>query len=180
MDHFRRQFLGRRIHPAVVLGIARKYRIPELIEQAVRVLARPGLPLSSWSTDPKIICHTTVIEVGTIGRLKEKILLARFALCAIPPVTHNPACRDGQRARCSSSWKEFWMVNVVPFLTSVGGEEDMSAWAIRTDCVAAARVHSMTETCMQWAINEAVAHPGWGAEYKMIDGAIEALMVSGH
>lgn len=72
------------------------------------------------------------------------------------------------------------MMNVVPLLTSVGGEDDRSAWGIRTDCVAVARVQGMTETCMQWAINEAVAYPGWGVEYKMIDGAVEALIMSDH
>ena len=62
LDHFRRQFLGRMIHPAVVLGVACIFGIPSLIEPAVKVLARPDISFSSWSTDDNVICHTEPLQ----------------------------------------------------------------------------------------------------------------------
>jgi hypothetical protein len=67
IDHLKCQFLGCWIHPAVILGIARRFGIPELIEPAVKLLAKTDISFSSWSTDPQVICHTTVMEIGTIG-----------------------------------------------------------------------------------------------------------------
>src|ERR1700759_1480568 len=119
MDHLRRQFLGRQIHAAVVLGVCRKFGIPDLIEQAVFRLAKPSIPLSSWSTDPEVTCHLTVFDIGTIGRMKEKLLLARIALCCVPPITHDVGCYDRNRVACAAAWRDFWVLNVVPKLSNV-------------------------------------------------------------
>ena len=149
LDHFKHQFLEGRIHPAVALGVAREYGIPELIEPAVKALAKPGIPLSSWSTDPSILRYTTVKLVGDIGRMKEKLLLARFALCTVPPVTHDLSCPEKTRLICSASWREFWITTVAPKLCKLKDDIDNQLWWIRTDRVAKARVSGM----MLW-VNE--------------------------
>ena len=180
LDHFRRQFLGRRIHPAVVLGVARRFGIPELIEPAVKLLARTDISLSSWSTDVNIVRHTTVVEVGTIGRMKEKTLLARFALCAVPPITHDAACYDKNRIACSASWRDFWMSTVVPRLLKLDGELENQLWWIRTDCVAKAEIPGMGEKCIEWTVNDVIVNIGWRVETKIPEGAIDVLMVPEH
>ena len=50
-----------------MLGVAHKFGIPELIEPAVKVLASSDNAFSNWSTDPRIVRHITVTELGTIG-----------------------------------------------------------------------------------------------------------------
>jgi hypothetical protein len=179
-DHFRRQFLGRRIHPAVVLGVARRFGIPDLIEPAVKLLARPDISLSSWSTNPDIICHTTVVEVGVIGRMKEKILLARFALCAVPPIVHSATCCDKNRMTCSAAWRDFWMSIVVPRLLNLDGEVENLLWHIRTEHIAKADVPGMGDRCSEWTINDVVVNTGWRAELKIPEGAVNVLMVAEH
>jgi hypothetical protein len=179
-DHFRRQFYLRQIHPAVVLGVARRFGIPELIDPAVRLLARPDISFSSWSTDPKIVCHTTVVEVGTIGRMKEKILLARFALCRVPPTLHDPTCHDKRRIGCSAFWHDFWTVSIVPRLLNLDGEVENLIWCIRTENIAKARVPGMGDRCLERTVDEVIENAGWRAETKIPDGATNALMVLEH
>jgi hypothetical protein len=180
LDHFRRQFFARKIHPAVALGVARRFGIPELIDPAVRLLARPDIPLSSWSTDPHIICQTTVTEVGIIGRMKEKVLLARFALCGIPPVTHSAMCYDKHRIACSASWRDFWVSSVVPKLLNLENEVQNRLWCIRTDCVAKAQVPGMLDKCLEWTVGDVIENTGWQAETRIPDGAISLLIVPEH
>lgn len=163
----------------MVLGISRQYGIPELVEPAVKALAKLDVPLSGWSTDPHIICHTTLQDVGTVGRMKEKILLARFTLCKVPNVTHDATCPDSSHATCSTSWKNFWMFVVVPKLCDLGGEIEHQLWWIRTDCVAKANIPGMSSECMDQTINDAIKSPGWRAETKITQGAVDALMVEG-
>lgn len=178
LDHLKRQFLEGKIHPAVVLGVAREYGIPNLIEPAVKALAKTEVHFSSWSTDPNVLRHITVKEIGDIGRMKEKLLLARFALCAVPRVTHDANCPGKTRLLCSASWSEFWMSTVVPKLCNLDGEIDSLLWWIRTDCVAKARVAGMTSKCMEWMVNDVIGSAGWRAETKIPQGAVDALMVS--
>jgi len=180
IDHFKRQFLGRRIHPAVVLGVARQFGIPALIDPAVRLLARPDISFSSWSTDYNIIRHNTVIEVGTIGRMKEKILLARFALCAVPPIIHDSTCYDKNRIACSAAWRDFWMSTVVPRLSNQDGDGENQLWSIRTDCIATAKVIGMGDICLEQTTFEVITNTGWRAEMKIPEGAVTVLMVPEH
>jgi len=177
LDHFRRQFQGGKIHPAVALGVARRFGIPELIEPAVKALARPDIAFSTWSTDVNIVCHTTVVEVGTIGRMKEKLLLARFALCGVPPVLHEAICSEKSRSRCSASWRGFWTSTVVPRLTNLDGEIENLLWWIRTDCITKACVQGMTDRCMERTVNEVIGNVGWRSEGKIPEGAVNLLMV---
>lgn len=170
----------RQIHPAVVLGVARQFGIPGLIDPAVRLLARPDISFSSWSTDPSIVCHTTVVEVGTIGRMKEKILLARFALCGVPPSIHDTTCHDKQRIGCSASWRDFWMASVVPRLLNIDGEVENLLWWIRTECISKASIPGMESRCLERTVDEVIGNAGWRAETKIPDGAVDALMVPEH
>lgn len=167
----------RQIHPAVVLGVARQFGIPGLIDPAVRLLARPDVSFSSWSTDPAIVCHTTVVEVGTIGRMKEKILLARFALCGLPPTLHDITCHDKRRIGCSVAWHNFWVTTVVPKLLNVDGEVGNLLWSIRTDCISKAAIPGMGDRCLERTVDEVIGNTGWRAESKIPDGAVNALMV---
>lgn len=178
-DHFKRQFLDGRIHPAVVLGIAREYGIPDLIEPAVKALAKGEIPFASWATDPNIVRYTTVMDIGTIGRMKEKLLTARFALCNAPPVIHDEAtCSPKDRTRCSASWRSFWTSTIVPRLINMNGDIDNQLWWIRTDYVSKAVVIGMTDKCVEWTTSEVIVKPAWGAESRIPQGAVEALMVS--
>ena len=177
MDHFRRQFLLDRIHPAVVLGVSRRFGIPNMIEGAVLRLARIDLPLSSWATDPNIIRHISVDEMGTIARMREKLLLARFALCTVPPVSHDDACPTKVRAACSAAWREFWMAVVIPKLCTVDGHINNELWWIRGNSVAEAKVEGMTRMCREMTVQEVIPSAGWRAETRITDGAVRVLMV---
>jgi hypothetical protein len=176
-DHFRRQFLTRQIHPAVVLGVARRFGIAGLVEPAVKMLSRADMPLSLWSTDASIICHMTALELGVIGRMREKMLLARFALCDVPPVLHDRACRDKLRMTCSSSWKEFWRNLIVPRLINMDGDVENMVWRIRTDCVANANVQGMVVKCREVTINEVLTNGGWMSDVTIVEGAVHLLAV---
>lgn len=167
-----------RIHPAIVLGVAREYGIPTLIKPAVKALAKAEVLLSSWSTDPNILRYTTVKQLGDIARMKEKLLLARFALCKVPPVTHVATCPGKTRTLCSASWRKFWLSTVVPKLCNLNGDIDNGLWWIRTDCVASARVEGMTDGCVEWTVNDVIGNAAWRAETVIPDGAAEALMVA--
>lgn len=165
------------IHPAVVLAVACRFGISDMIENAVLWLAKIEVSFSSWATDPDVIKHISLDEMGIIGRMKEKILFARIALCAVPPVSHNDACLARVRVACSAAWREFWMVVVVPKLCAVDGEIDDQLWWIRSTCVAKAKVEGMTDLCAEMTIDEVISKPGWRAEIKISDGAVKALMV---
>lgn len=177
IDHFKRQFRVYKIHPAVVLSVCRRFGIPDLIEDAVKRLAKPDLTLSSWATDPQVTRYISITEIGTIARMKEKLLLARIALCAVPPVSHDDSCPAKVHVACSAVWREFWMSKVVPKLCAVDGELDNELWWIRSGCVAKAEIQGMTDRCTELTVNDVIANPGWRAETKIADGAVEVLMV---
>ena len=177
IDHFRRQFLVERIHPAVVLGVSRRFGIPDMIESAVLRLARFDLPFSSWATDPNIIRHISVAEMGTIGRMREKLLLVRFVLCAVPPVSHDDACPAKIWVACSAAWREFWMAVIIPKLCSINSDINNELWWIRSTWVAKAKVEGMTHMCKENTVEEVVSNVGWSAETRISDGAVKALMV---
>jgi hypothetical protein len=176
-DHLKRQFHHGLIHPAVVLGVAREWGIPDLIEPAVKALADLERPFSSWSTDADVTCYTSVADLGVIGRMKEKLLMARITLCTPPrPVHDDSTCLPEHRTTCSALWKEFWSSNIVPRLLRTGGNiEDQLLW-IR-DVVARASIAGMGDRCVEWTVNEAIGKPGWRAEMNIPDGAVKLLMV---
>lgn len=178
-DHFKRQFEGGHIHPAIVLGVAREYGIPDLIRPAVEALASPKRTFSSWSTNPTITCHTSVMDLGFIGRMKEKLLLARVTLCTPPPIFHNEVCTAKGRAACLASWESFWTSKIAPELLKTGGDATSRLWYIHNQ-VESAKVPGMGQGCAEQTITNVIAKPGWNAEWNIPDGAVNALMVPEH
>ena len=177
-DHFRRQFLQGRIHPAIVLGVARKYGIPSLIAPAVGALARPSITFASWCINPDILRHSTLEDVTVIGRMKEKLWSAQAALCKVPPVTHNLAsCLHGRQDTCYRSWRQFWLLDVAPKLLQLNDELENRMMWIGTEFLARAKVEGMTKGCLEHTIEKVGAGVGWRAEIQIPQGAIERLMV---
>ena len=164
------------IHAAIVLGVAREYGIPALIRPAVRALADPTISVSSWSTDPTIICHMSIVDVGVIARMKERIFVSRGALCAPPPDVHNQqTCVAVNRAMCSASWRSFWVSDIVPKLLMADGEP-VRLSSVK-DQVTHAEVPGMMEGCMAQTVAGAIRTPGWRVEWNITDAAVDLLMV---
>jgi hypothetical protein len=177
VDHLQRQFQDNRIHPAVVLGVAREYGIPHLIGPSVKALAKLEMPFSSWSTDKTITCYTTVMDLGVIGRMKEKLLMARIALSSPPRAVHDDtACLPNGRAECSASWREFWNESIIPKLLKTDGEIENQLWWIRSS-IANTVVPGMAGGCAQQTVVDTISKPGWRAETNIPDGAVNLLMV---
>lgn len=177
-DHFRRQFIQGRIHPAVVLGIARKHGIPDLVGPAVKALAKPDIPLAGWCTDPEILRHVTLEDVTKISRMKEKLWMARTALCKVPPVIHDlTSCLPGRHDLCSRSWRYFWLVEIAPKLLESNDDLDTRLMWIVSEFVAKAKVEGMTKACLLQTVQKVGASAGWRAEIRIPEGAVESLMV---
>jgi hypothetical protein len=177
-DHFKRQFLRKKIHPAIILGVARQYGMSDLIEPAVAALAKPTVLFASWACDPDILRHVTVEDVGTIGRMKEKLLMARMALCDVPPVVHASLCRQDRRPACSASWKSYWFSSVVPKLLKLDDEAANQLWWIRLDSVERASVAEMGCGCLKFTVDVVLGNPGWEAEMRIPEGVVKLLMVA--
>ena len=178
LDHFKRQFNSGRIHPAIVLGVAREYGIPNLIRPAIRALAEPDRPLAGWTANPEIIRHMSAIDIGVISRMKDRISNIRAILCTPPPEIHNQQmCLATGRAMCSASWKSFWVSDVIPRLLMTNGEVDGQLMAIRSG-IMCARVPGMMERCTEQTIAGAIDKPGWKAESNVVEGAVDLLMVA--
>jgi len=60
----------------------------------------------------------------------------------------------------------------------MNGDIDNQLWWIRTDYVSKAVVIGMTDKCVEWTTSEVIVKPAWGAESRIPQGAVEALMVS--
>ena len=177
-DHFRRQFLEKKIHPAVILGVARQYGMIDLIKPAVLALARPTVPLAGWACEKNILRHITVEDIAIIGRMKEKLLIVRMALCGVPPVVHDDySCHQDHRPTCSASWTSHWFSNVVPKLLNLNDDICNQLWWIRLDCVEKVKVPAMGSVCLQHTANVVLENPGWEAEMRIPEGAAEMLMV---
>jgi hypothetical protein len=106
VDHFKRQFGDRKIHPAVVLAVARANGIPSLIKPAVKALADPEVTLYSWGCNSEILCHAAVEEVGAIARMRERLYTARLAILDVPPVSHAVDCANA--VGCAQAWERYW------------------------------------------------------------------------
>lgn len=177
LDHLNRRFESNRIHPAIVLGVAREYGIPNLIRPAVRALSEPDRSLASWSTDLEIIRHMSVVDIGVISRMKDRLSTIRATLCTPPPEIHDQeTCLATGRAMCSTFWRSFWVSEVVPRILATNDKVASRLYAIRDEIVGA-RVPRMMEKCANKTIAGAIDKPGWKAEWKVIDGAVDLLMV---
>ncbi|KAF9790815.1 hypothetical protein BJ322DRAFT_1104464 [Thelephora terrestris] len=176
-DHFKRKFESGNIHPAIVLGVAREYGIPALISPAVRALASPDISLSSWSVNLDIILHMSVVDIGAIGRMKERLLDTRTALCTPPPDIHDQGtCSGTNRTLCSASWRSFWALEVVPQLLGTNGKDASWLQEVR-DGVMNVKVLGMMGKCITQTVTGAIGKPAWKAEAKITDGAVKLLMV---
>lgn len=69
------------------------------------------------------------------------------------------------------------MLDVVPRLLTLDSDIDSMLWWIRTDCVAKANIQGMMGECMRWSIDEAIGNAGWRAETRILEGAVQVLMV---
>ena len=178
-DHLERQFANGQIHPAIILGVARQHGIPDLIRPAVEALANQGITYSSWSTDPTIICHLTVVEMGVVGRMKEKLQMARGALCNPPRIVHDEmACPPSNTSTCAASWKRYWALHTIPKLLGINGEMEHSLLQIQEEVVSTGRISGMVEECKAKTIADSVVGmAGWSAEQNIPEGAIGVLMV---
>jgi hypothetical protein len=162
----------------VVLGTAVSQGIPGLIAPAVRALARPSITFAEWSADQNIIPYLSREDVGKIGRMKEKLMLTRITLCQPPPVSHDQKfCHAGQRERCQTTWKRFWLMEVVPRLLELSDAPESQLTWIQKEVVSKAKIEGMNEPCMNHTIKMVDEHRGWGAEVQIPEGAIESLMV---
>ena len=177
LDNLTRQSKDGRIHPAVVLGLARKHGIPDLIEPSVKALARLDPQLSSWSTEEAIICHNTALELGIIGKMKEKILIARINLCLPPSPQHdNMVCKADDSNTCCTYWKSYWQRTVVPRLLKVDGQVVDELCIIKRK-IENDTVTGMKEGCAKLTIIDIIRKPAWKAEKNIQAGAVQALMV---
>lgn len=178
LDNLTRQSKEGRIHPAVVLGLARKYGIPELIEPSVKALGKLDIQFSSWSTDQDIICHNTVIELGVIGKMKEKILITRMSLCSPPsPIHDKTVCRPDDHSTCATFWRTYWQRSITPKLLRVDGQVADELWAIKTK-LETEMAPGMKEGCARLTVEIISGKPAWNAERNIQAGATDLLMVA--
>lgn len=178
LDNLTRQSKEGCIHPAVVLGLARRYGIPQLIEPSVKALAKLDIQFSSWSTDQDIICHNTAIELGAIGKMKEKILIMRIGLCSPPkPIHDNTVCGQEDHNTCDTFWRIYWQHSIVPKLLKVDGQVVDELWAIQAK-LNKDMVPGMKEKCAKLTIVATGAKPAWNAEANIQAGATQLLMVA--
>jgi hypothetical protein len=177
-DHLQRQFSKGQIHPAVVLGVAREHGIPDLVRPAVEALADPKLTFSSWSVDPMITPYVTVTDMGAVGRMKEKLLLARVALCTPPPITHDEVtCRPSIRPTCSTSWKGYWTASIVPKLLGGEGRAEATLLQVRESIMSTSWIDGMGDECREATVADVARRPGWNADGNIVEGAVVMLMV---
>ena len=180
MDNLTRQSKDGHIHPAVVLGLARKYGIPDLIAPSVKALARQDIQLSTWSTDEAIICHNATIELGVIGKMKEKIFIARVNLRSPPtPLHDNDVCRPNDHNTCATYWKMYWQRSIAPRLLGDDGQLVDELWAIQMK-LENDTVSGMKKGCANLTIADTIRKPAWKAETNIQAGAVKALMVDSY
>jgi hypothetical protein len=182
-DHFKRKFHEKKIHPAIVLGVARKYGMSDLISPAILALSKPSVSFASWACNIDILCYLTVEDVAVIGKMKEKLLVARMALCEVPPAVHERSCHQDGRPVCLAAWKSYWLSTVVPKLLKLDGNMDNQLWWIRRDCietvqVSGVQVLGMGSGCFNSTAKVVLAYPGWEAESNIPEGATKMLMVA--
>jgi len=176
LDHFRGQVETQKIHPAVALAIGRENGIPSLIGPAIQALAEPAVSLHSWCCNPRILRYVQVEEIGAIVRMKERLYEARLSMVDVPPVTHR-GCAD--QAGCGSRWERYWHATVGKKVRNLfGGTLVHQLWFIRVTDVLKAEVPGMNPACLSTTIERVEQNPCWLSDKRIIDGAIEHLMVA--
>ena len=175
LDHLKRQFDSGKIHPAIVLAVARRNAIPTLIKPSVEALASPTLPLNSWCCDDEILRHMEIGEFGVIARMKVKLQLVRFALLDVPPVIHGEGCID--MGGCAGAWELYWYMKVGKKLRRLDGEISHRLWCIRSEDVIKAQVPGMGIACLTETVIRVGDNPCWFSETRVVEGAINRLMV---
>jgi len=176
LDHFKRQFEAKNIHPMIVLGVARENGIPSLIKPAVAALAEPTMPLHSWCCQNDILRYTQVNEAGAIAKMKERLYTTRLSLLEVPSVTHGEDCVDV--ASCGVVWEHYWHTKIGKKIRRLhDGTVSNQLWFIRSD-ILGAKVPGMGQSCLTVTVDRVGAHPCWYHDRQIVDGAIEYLMVT--
>lgn len=175
LDHFKRQFSTKAIHPMIVLAVARENGIPSLIKPAVEALAESRISLYSWCSDNTILQYTRVEEVSAIARLKERLYLARLSILDIPPAIHGKGCVNA--VGCRVCWERYWGVEVAKRVRKlVDGAISNELWLIRSD-ILKAEVPGMGRSCLTATVDKVGTHHCWYVDRGIIEGAVECLLV---
>ena len=176
LDHLKRRFETKKIHPLVVLAVARANGIPCLVKPAVRALAGADIPLCSWCSDLEILRYAQVEEVGAIARMKEWLYYAHLAFLAVPSVTHGGDCTD--TSSCRVVWEFYWSANVgrrIRVLDDATVSHEL--WFIWSE-ILKAQIPGMTESYRTMTVNGVAANSCWFSEDSILSGTIEHLMVA--
>ena len=175
LDHFRRQFIAQKIHPAIVLAVARENGIPSLIRPAVESLAKPTASLHSWCCDVAITQYVQVEEISAIARMKERLYNARLAILDVPPVTHGGNCVD--TVGCGIVWGHYWNVRVGGKVRKVyDGTLSHQLWFIRSELLTS-QIPGMTKSCRVMTVDKVGMNSCWSSNRQIVDGAVGHLMV---
>lgn len=179
LDHLKRWFADRKIHPAVVLAVARKHGIPDLIKPAVLALAEPEASLHSWCCDSDVLRFTAVEEIGAIARMRERLYNAQLALQEVPPVIHGYGCTD--TVSCVRAWKSHWHEVVGMKLRKLNDRSVFhQLWWIRSKDILGAQIPGMPQLCLNQTVEKVAGNPGWFSDATIVDGIILYLMVTEH
>jgi len=176
LDHFKRQFDTKNIHPMIALAIARENGIPSLIKPAVEALAEPAISLHSWCCDNNILRYTTQVdEVSAIARMRERLYATRLSILDVPPVIHGKDCTD--MAGCRMVWEHYWYARVGKKIRRLfDGAVSNQLWFIRSD-ILRTQIPGMKQSCSTMTVENVEAHSCWYVDRKIIDSAIEYLIV---
>lgn len=176
LDHFERQFKAEKIHPAVVLAIARENGIPSLIRPAIEALAEPTASLHSWCCDVEVLRYVQVGEIGAIARMKERLYNARVAILDVPLVTHRTSCTDS--VSCEIVWDAYWNAKVGRKARRLyDGSVAHQLWFIRSSDVLGAKVPGMDLACLAATIDKVGSNLCWFSDRQIIEGAVRHLMI---
>lgn len=176
LDHFKRQFDARKVHPVIVLAIARENGIPGLIKPAVEALAEPAVSLHSWCCNNDTLRYTTQVdEVSAIARMRERLYAARLSILDVPPAIHGKDCADV--GGCGMVWEHYWHTRVGKKIRRLfDGAVSNQLWFIRSD-ILRTQIPGMRQSCSTMTVEKVGAHSCWYVDRQIIDSAIEYLIV---
>lgn len=104
-----------------------------------------------------------------------------MALCKTPPVIHNlGSCLQGNQDIYFRSWRQFWLLDVVPKLLELNDELESRLVWIGAEFIPNATVEEMLKGCLEQTIQRVGIDVEWRAEIQIPEGAIEKLMVLEH
>lgn len=177
LDRLQQRFDGAKIHPAIVLAIARRHGIPTLIKPAILRLASAGLPLGSWTSAPEVLQYMESFELAIIAKMKENIYITRVSLIETPKVVHCAQC--SRTAACELIWGFFWTNTISDKVRRI---DDWKACHrleyIRVYDLMVAKIPEMTAGCREATVKRVAENPWWSAEHGIINGAADRLMVA--